>query len=315
MQRTISLPGQTMRKRRKRLSKLKMREAAAAYGFLAPYLIILAVFTLIATAYAFYLSFFYVDFGFTQPIFYGLKNYQIIWYDLTHDGNYYVGIVNAFKYTVFTVVLQTILALALALLINAKVRGRSFFRTAFYLPALTSSVAISLIFLWLYQPNGAINYLLSLIHIHGPAWLQDPNTALWAIGLMNIWTTAPTFMLMYLAALQDIPENLFEAARVDGASTWSVLRHITIPLLRPTTFVVMALGTIGGFQLFDQVYIMQGAAGGPLRSTLTPVLDIVDTAFKSSLMGLACAQAVILFVVIFMFTILQKRFIDANIQY
>jgi multiple sugar transport system permease protein len=122
-------------------------------------------------------------------------------------------------------------------------------------------------------------------------------------------------MLVYLAALQNIPETVYEAARIDGATTWNQITQITIPLLRPTTFVVTALGTIGAFQLFDQVYVMQGATGGPLRSTLTPVLEIYDTAFNSSLMGLACAEAFVLFVIIFTFTFLQKRFIDVNLQY
>lgn len=298
-----------------RFTRLQLHEALAAYSFLAPYLIILTIFTLISAVYALYLSFFFVNFGFTQPIFYGLKNYQIIWYDLTHNGDFVVGLINAVKYAVGVVTLQTILALILALLLNQKVRGRGFFRTVFYLPALTSSVAISLIFFWLYQRQGGINFLLSLIGIHGPAWLNDPNTALPAIMLLNIWTTAPTFMLVYLAALQDIPDQLYEAARIDGATPWQIVRNITIPLLRPTTFVVTALGTIGSFQAFDQIYVMQGPDCGPLRSTCLPVLTIYNSAFRSSLMGLACAQAVILFVIIFAFTILQKRYIDTNIQY
>ena len=310
--RAASLAGE---RSRKRWTASKVREALSAYGFLAPYLIILGIFTVIATAYAFYLSFFYVDFGFTQPIFYGFTNYQHIWYDLTHNGTFLTGILNVARYTLVTVVLQTSLALALALLINQNVRGRSFFRTAFYLPALTSSVAISLIFIWLFNKEGAFNYILSLIDIHGTDWLGNPSTALWAIASLNIWTTAPTFMLVYLAALQDIPDTLIEAARMDGATGREILFHIILPLLRPTTFVVVALGTIGGFQLFDQVFVMEGASGGPLNSTLTPVLQIVNTAFKDSLMGMACAEAVVLFIVIFTFTILQKRLIDTNIEY
>jgi len=292
-----------------------LRRSLSAYGFLAPFLIVLATFTLIAIGYAFYLSFFFVDFGFTEPIFTGLRNYQIIWYDLTHNGDFAVGLVNVIKYTVGVVTLQTVLALALAVLLNQKIRGRGIFRTIFYLPALTSSVAISIIFLWLYNPRGAIDYVLSIIGIHGPNWLNDPGTALIAIMLLNIWTTAPTFMLVYLAALQDIPESLYEAARIDGANELQVLWRITIPLLRPTTFLVTALGTIGSFQVFDQVYVMQGAQGGPLRSTLVPALSIYNTAFNQSRMGLACAEAFVLFLVIFVFTFLQRRYIDVSIEY
>ncbi|HEY7350789.1 MAG TPA: sugar ABC transporter permease [Ktedonobacterales bacterium] len=316
MQGALRVPGAVKGERGKGMSR-KLRETLAAYGFLSPYLLILATFTLIATVYAFYLSFFFVDFGFTEPEFYGTKNYQLIWYDLTHNGDFLISLKNILFYTVGVVILQTILALALALLLNQKVRGRSIFRTSFFLPSLTSSVAISLIFIWLYNSQGVINYLLSLVGIQGRAWLYDPTTALPSVMLLNVWTTAPTFMLLYLAALQDIPDHLYEAARVDGASSWDILRKITIPLLRPTTFLVTALGTIGSFQMFDQAYIMGGADGGPLKSLLTPVLEIYNTAFAGSnpRMGLACAEAVVLFAVIFLFTILQRRFIDTNIQY
>lgn len=299
------------RKRR----RLNWRRILTAYAFLAPYLIVLVVFTLIAVLYAFYLSFYRVNLGIEAPVFRGLKNYQNIWFDLTHDGDFKVGLINGVKYTVGVVILQTVLGLALAVLLNQRIRARGFFRTLYYLPALTSSVAISLIFLWLYTPDGAINRLFGVFGLQGPNWLHDPLTALPAIMLLNIWTTAPTFMIIYLAALQDIPPTLSEAARVDGANGWQVFRHVTLPLLRPTTFLVVALGTIGAFQVFDQIYLMEGAEGGPLRSTLTPVVDIYNTAFRSSLFGLACAEAFVLFVVIFAFTIAQRRFIDANIQY
>ena len=315
MQGALRLPQVARGRNQKRPMSRKLRETLAAYGFLAPYLLILATFTLIATGYAFYLSFFKVDFGFTEPEFTGIKNYQNIWYDLTHNGDFYISLKNILFYTIGVVTLQTMLSLALALLLNQKVRGRGIFRTAFYLPSLTSSVAISLIFIWLYNSQGVINFLLSLVHIPGRAWLYDPTTALPSVMLLNIWTTAPTFMLLYLAALQDIPDHLYEAARVDGATSWDILRKITIPLLRPTTFLVTALGTIGCFQMFDQAYLMGGADGGTLKSLLTPVLEIYDTAFRDSQMGRACAEAVILFVVIFLFTFLQRRFIDTNIQY
>jgi multiple sugar transport system permease protein len=293
----------------------RLRQALVAYPFIVPYLIILSIFIVIATVTALVFSFYYVDFGFTPPVFTGLRNYQLIWYDLTHNGDFLIGLENGLKYTAGVVTLQTILALALALLLNQKVRGRGIFRTVFYLPSLTSSVAISLIFVWLYNPLGAINYLLSLVGIPGHNWLNDPTTALPAIMLLNIWTTAPTFMLIYLAGLQDIPEALYEAARVDGASEWQITRRVTIPLMRPVTFLVVALGTIGAFQVFDQIFVMQGPDGGPLKSTVSPVLEIYNTAFRDYHMGLACAEAFVLFAVIFTFTALQRRFIDTTIQY
>jgi ABC-type sugar transport system permease subunit len=289
------------------------RNWATAWTFIAPYVIILTVFTLISVVVAFYLSFFRVNFGFTAPIFAGAHNYSVIWYDITHSGNFIISVKNIIFYAIGVVILQTILALALALLLNQKVRSLGLFRTAIYLPALTSSVAISLIFLWLYQPQGGVNFVLSIIGIHGPAWLENTRSALPALMLLNIWTTAPTFMIVYRAALQDIPQGLYEAARVDGASGWRLLWNITIPLLRPTTFVVVALGTIGAFQMFDQAFIM--TAGGPVNATLTPVLEIYDAAFQENLMGLACAEAFALFVIIFALTILQKKYIDVQIEY
>jgi multiple sugar transport system permease protein len=314
MQQPVRLPVRAQRGTQGTFRR-RLRQALTAYPFLAPYLIILGIFTVIATVTALVFSFYYVDFGFTVPVFTGLRNYQIIWYDLTHHGDFLISLENGLKYTVGVVTLQTILALTLALLLNQKVRGRGIFRTVFYLPSLTSSVAISLIFLWLYNEQGAINYLLSLLHIPAHNWLNDPATALPAIMLLTTWTTAPTFMLVYLAGLQDIPETLYEAARIDGAGEWQIIRWVTIPLLRPVTFLVVALGTIGALQVFDQVYVMQGPDGGPLKSTVSPVLEIYDAAFKNNLMGLACAEAFVLFAVIFTFTALQKRFIDTNIQY
>jgi multiple sugar transport system permease protein len=314
MQQAASLPVRTQGGRQGTLIRW-LRRTLPAYAFLAPYLVILTVFTLIATVTALGFSFFYVDFGFTTPVWYGLKNYQNIWYDLTHNGDFLISLLNALKYTIGVVTLQTILALALALLLNQKVRGRGIFRTVFYLPSLTSSIAISLIFLWLYNEQGAINFLFSKVGLPAHSWLNDPATALPAIMLLNIWTTAPTFMIVYLAALQDIPDTLIEAAQIDGANGWQIIRSVIVPLLRPVTFLVVALGTIGSFQVFDQVYIMQGINGSPLKSTLTPALLIYDAAFRDSLMGKACAYAFVLFAVIFVLTFLQRRFIDAEIAY
>jgi multiple sugar transport system permease protein len=189
-------------------------------------------------------------------------------------------------------------------------RARGLFRTILYLPAVTSSVAVSLMFLWFYNSQGVINYLLSLVGIPGPHWLQDPTFALPALMLLNIWTTAATFMLYFLAAIQDLPKELYEAARVDGAGRLNLFRHITIPLLRPAIFLVVALATIGSFQMFDQAKFMTD--GGPLRSTLTPLLEIYNAAFRDNRFGLAAAMSVLLFILIFIVTLIQRRLIDVN---
>ncbi len=290
-------------------------ETLSAYLFLTPYLFVLIVFFALVSAYGIGLSLFTVDLGFTPPQFVGFHNYQVLFQQLFTNPSlspFWISIVNIVKFTVIVVVGQTILALILAMLLQTLVRGRGIFRTIFYIPALTSSVATALIFLWLYNPDGLINYLLSLLHLAGPDWLNDPFWALPALMILNIWTTAASFMIYFLAALQDLPREILEAAEVDGANRFQILWRITLPLLRPTIFLVVALGTIGAFQMFDQAKFMTN--GGPLNSTLTPMLEIYNAAFNDSRFGSAAAMSVILFIIIFAVTILQRRFIDTGSQ-
>jgi multiple sugar transport system permease protein len=293
-------------------------EAIAAYLFLAPYLILLAVFTIFAVIYGFYLSFFRVDLGFSAPVFIGLRNYTSLWNQLFYHGgvgDFWISMINIVKYAVAVVIGQTIFALVLALLLHRVRFLQGIFRTIFYLPAVTSSIAVSLIFLYLYTPQGGINYMLSWLHVIGPNWLSDPNSALPAIVLLNLWTTAPTFMIFYLGALQGLPTPIYEAAEVDGAGPFQIFWNITLPLLRPITFLVIALGTIGAFQVFDQIIIMTQPQGGPLKSTLTPVVEMYVTAFGNNKFGLAAAMSVVLFIFVFLITLVQRRFIDTDIQY
>lgn len=294
-------------------SRRQSRETLAAYLFLTPYLLVMLVFLVLVAFYGVGLSLFTVDLGFTPPQFVGFHNYEVLFNQLFTNPSlspFWISIVNIFKFTVFVVIGQTVLALFLALLLQKVVRGKGLFRTVFYVPAVTSSVATSLIFLWLYNSNGLINYLLSLIHVSGPDWLNDPFWALPALMLLNIWSTAATFMIYFLAAVQDLPREVLEAAEVDGASRVQSFWYITVPLLRPTIFLVVALGTIGAFQMFDQAKFM--TAGGPLNSTLTPMLEIYNAAFNDSRFGSAAAMSVILFLIIFVVTILQRRFIDTG---
>jgi multiple sugar transport system permease protein len=305
--------GTDVRKPRKRGSEdSRPGETLAAYLFLAPYLIVLLVFTLFVAVYGIGLSLFKLDIGFTVPEFVGFHNYQVLFQQLSYasDSDFWVSMLNIVRFTFFVVIGETLLALFLAVVLNNTKFLRGLFRTILYLPAVTSSVAVSLIFLWLYAPQGAINYILSLIGVSGPHWLQDPNFALPALMLLNIWTTAATFMIYFLAALQDIPRELIEAAQVDGANSFQSFWNVTLPLLRPAIFLVVALGTIGAFQMFDQAKFMTD--GGPLNSTLTPLLEIYKKAFTDNQFGIASAMSVILFIVIFIVTIIQRRFIDVN---
>jgi multiple sugar transport system permease protein len=283
-----------------------------AYLFLTPYLLVLIVFLVIVSIYGISLSFFRIDIGFTAPTFVGLANYENLFNQLANPGlsDFWTSMINIVKFTFFVVIGQTILALILALILQAIVRGRGIFRTIYYIPAVTSSVATSLIFLWLYNPDGVINYLLSLVHIQGPDWLNNVFWALPALMLLVIWSTAASFMIYFLAALQDLPKELLEAAEVDGANRLQVFRYVTVPLLRPAIFLVVALGTIGAFQMFDQAKFMTN--GQPLNSTLTPMLEIYNEGFLNGRFGQAAAMSVILFIVIFIITIIQRQFIDPS---
>jgi multiple sugar transport system permease protein len=290
----------------------RVGETVSAYLFLAPYLIILGTFTVFVALYGIGLSFFKVDIGFTTPTFVGFRYYGLLFQQLSDVANsdFWTSMLNIIKYTFFDVIGVTILALMLAVLLHNINFLKGAFRTIFYIPAVTSSVAVSLIFLWLYAPQGAINYLFSTIHITGPDWLNDPSWALPALIIMNTWTTSATFMIYFLAALQDIPTELIEAAKVDGANRFAAFWNITLPLLRPAIFLVVALATIGAFQMFDQAKFMTN--GGPLRSTLTPLLEIYNKGFSDNQFGYAAAMSVILFIVIFIFTMVQRRLIDVE---
>lgn len=281
-----------------------------AYLFLTPYLLVLLTFLIFTALYGVGLSFFRVDIGFTAPTFVGLKNYTALFSQLLHPflSDFWTSMMNILKFAFFVVIGQTILALILALLLQMVVYARGILRTTLYIPAVTSSVATSLIFLWLYNPDGILNFLLSLIHIQGPDWLNDVFWALPALMILNIWTTGASFMIYFLAALQDVPKEVLEAAGVDGANRFQIFWHITVPLLRPTIFLVAALGTIGAFQMFDQAKFM--TAGQPLNSTLTPMLEIYNEGFVNGRFGQAAAMSVLLFIVIFLVTILQRRLLD-----
>ena len=167
--------------------------------------------------------------------------------------------------------------------------------------------------MWIYNTNGLLNYFLAFVRLPTYNWLGDPAVALKGIMLINIWSTAPFFIVIYLAALQDIPKTLYEAAALDGANGWQQFIHITIPLLKPVTFFVVAMGVIGTFQLFDQSYIFSNGNGGPNNATLTVVLLIYQAVFRNLQMGYAAAIAFLLAMVIIAVTLIQQRFFGGEI--
>jgi multiple sugar transport system permease protein len=278
--------------------------ALSGYLFMAPTIIILGSFLILPVLFAIALAFFKVQLlGDVSYRFTGLKNFI----RMANDERVWIALQNTATYVAIVVPMQTLLALGLALLLNQPLRGRSWFRVAFFLPTVTSSAVLTLIFMWLYNSNGLLNGLLSSIGLPTYNWLGDPAIALKAIMLMNIWSTAPLYMVIYLAALQDVPASLFEAAAIDGASAAEKFWHITRPFLQPVTFFVVVMGVIGTFQLFDQSYIFSGGSGGPNNSTLTIVLLIYQYAFKNLDIGYALALTLLLALVIMGTTLIQKR--------
>jgi len=292
---------------RKKLVPSSLRQprslTLAGYIFMAPTIVILGVFTILPILFAIFLAFHRVQLlGENVYKFIGWKNFI----RETIDDQVWIALKNTAEYVAIVVPTQTILALTLALVLNTQVRGKRWFRIIFFMPTVTSSTVLTLIFMWIYNSNGLLNNFLSSIGLPTYNWLGDPDVALKAIMLMNIWSTAPLFMVIYLAALQDIPESLYEAATIDGASRWDKFIWITLPFLQPVTFFIVVMGIIGTFQLFDQSYIFSRGSGGPDNSTLTVVLLIYQYAFKSLDMGYAAALALSLALVIMIVTLIQR---------
>ncbi|ART75924.1 sugar ABC transporter permease [Sutcliffiella horikoshii] len=293
-------------KKRRTYSKRSLREASQGYSLMAPTIFVLALFIIGPILYAFFLSFHKVQLlGTATYEFVGLSNFT----NISDDSRALRALWNTFKYVIIVVPIQTLLALILAATLNAGLKGQSIFRIVYFLPTLTSSAVLTLIFMWMYNQNGLVNEILSILGLPTYNWMGDPSVALIAIMIMNIWATAPFFMVIYLAALQDIPDSLYEAAELDGANAFKKFIYITVPNLRPVTSFVVIMGLIGTFQLFDQSFIFSGGSGGPDNSTLTVVLLIYQYAFKSlGTMGYAAAIAVMLSIVILVATLLQRKF-------
>ena len=282
----------------------KLMDWLAAYIFILPVLLGWGIFVGVAMVMSLYFSF--TSFNLLKPPqWIGAINYLKV---LKHPDFFRYAVPNTLKYSAVVVPTQTVLSLIFAFALDQKIRARDFFRTAFYLPSVTSSVVIGIIFVWLFAPQGVINQILHL----DVNWLNNPKTSLPTIMVVNIWSTTGTMMLIFLAGLQDIPRQLYEAASIDGASRLQVFRYITVPLLRPVIFFVVTLGIIGTFQVFDQIYIM--TKGGPLKSTMTMVYLIYFWAFGEVTpdMGRASAAAFILALAIFAVTMVQRRFLEQD---
>ncbi|MFQ6132440.1 MAG: carbohydrate ABC transporter permease [Armatimonadota bacterium] len=228
------------------------------------------------------------------PVWVGTANYA----SLVHDSLFWKSLWNTVVYAAFAVPLGMIVAFCLALLLNLKVRGMAFYRTLFFVPSIVPIVASSALWLWLLNPQyGLINAGLGSVGIEGPGWLASPAWTKPALILMSAWGVG-SWMLIYLAGLQDVPEELYEAADLDGASTWHKLRHITLPMMSPHILFTLIVGLIGAFQLFTNVWIMTNGTGGVADSALFYSLYLFQNAFSYFKMGKACAMAWVLFLLI-----------------
>jgi multiple sugar transport system permease protein len=263
-----------------------------SWAFLSPWVVAFGVFGLFPFAFSLAASF--TDYS---PIragatrFVGLANYgralsdPAFWESLGHTAFFVVG----------TIPFTTALALALALAVQPAFRGRTLFRVGFFVPSVVSVVVLSLVFKGLYAPNGALDALLRMVGITPPAWLLDPRTALPAIMAMDVWSASGYYMIIFLAGLEAIPRDLYDAARLEGASPWAQLRRITLPLLKPTLLFVLVVNTVRSLQIFAEVFVM--TRGGPLHSTTTVVYYLYEEAFYRFNLGYASAVAYLLFIV------------------
>jgi multiple sugar transport system permease protein len=285
------------------------RQALAGYLFVLPALFILFVFTLVPVLYALYLSFTNYD-VFTRMDWVGLQNYQ----DVFEDDLFWRALQNTVVYTALSIPISMALGLGLALLLNVRLRGLGVYRTAFYVPVVTSMVAISMIWIQLFDPlYGVVSNALELVGVRGVDWLGDPNLAMPSVIAVSVWKTIGWNMLIYLAGLQGIPDSLKEAAAIDGAGRWQTFWRIVLPLLKPTTFFIFVTSVIGAFQVFDIVYVMTG--GGPANATLTLVEYIYNNAFKALDMGFAAAASFVLFAIIMAVTLVSMRSVRGEVSY
>ncbi len=287
--------------------KLNLRENLEGYLFISPWILGMVLFALGPILASFGLAFTRWNL-FTEPEYVGWANFQ----KLAHDPLFYKSVFNTIYYTIFAVPLGLVLALGLAMLVNHRLRGINFFRTAFFLPNVVAGIAMLLLWKWLFDPNfGLVNLFLDWtglmaalewIGIGRPQWISSRAGAMPGLVFMSIWGLGGS-MMIFLAGLQNIPRELIEAAELDGAGPWKRFRYVTVPLLTPTIFFLTMVGVIGSLQVFNQAYVM--TQGGPAHATLFYVLYLFQTAFERFQMGYACAMALVLFIITLIVSLIQ----------
>jgi multiple sugar transport system permease protein len=286
----------------------------AGYALVAIPILLFVVLQIGSVLFALFISFWNWTLGGGGVDIIGTANYERI----INDRIFHKAVYNSLTYTAVVVPLQMALGLALAVVVNAKIRGQTFFRAAFYFPAIASSAAITVLFIFIMAPNGLFNGARDVLGLNPlfdalgfgarHNWLVSERSAWGSIMGLNIWTTSGTMMLFYLASLQTISREVYEAAALDGANAWQAFWRITFPLLKPGHYFVATVSVIGALQVFDQAYIVGGSGGDPNNATMSIVLYLYNAAFRQFNLGYAAAVGIILFVIIFSATLIQRRF-------
>jgi len=293
------------------LRRAVLAEKIAPYTFLLPWLIGFFVITLGPMLYSLYLSF--TDFSMlSAPEWVGFDNYIKLF---TNDPKYLDAVRVTVVYVLVSVPLQLAFALAVAMVLNRGLRGLSLYRSVYYLPSLIgASVAVAVLWRQMFGSNGLINQILDWFGIEGMSWIGNPETALGTLVILNVWTFGSP-MVIFLAALRQVPQYLYEAAAVDGISRWGSFRHITLPMLSPIVLFNLILQMIGAFQAFTPAFVVSGGTGGPVNSTLFYTLYLYQRGFTGFQMGYASAMAWILFVVIALVTAVNFWFSKYWVHY
>jgi multiple sugar transport system permease protein len=284
------------------LTRRERRGLLTGLLFISPWIIgflAFRVFPFFASLYYSFTFFPILD----RPKWVGLSNYV----DLFRDTRFLTSLYNTSYYALGAVPLATIVGILLAMLLNTRVRGLSFFRTVYFLPSITPVVASAIVWLWMFDPiNGVVNYLLDVVGIHGPGWMGSPQWSKPALILMSMWGVGGA-VVIYRAALQDVPRELLEAAELDGANGWQRIRNVTLPMISPVILFNVITGLIGAFQYFTEVHVMTGGTGSPADSTLMMSIYLYQSAFQFFKIGYASAQAWILFLIVIAFTVVLFR--------
>jgi ABC-type sugar transport system permease subunit len=280
------------RRRRRRSENLR------GWAYVAPFLIAFGLFLIWPTIYGLWMSFTGVSLAGTKDEFIGLDN----WAEALSDPEVWSSLGNTAWFTVLSTIPLVAIAMGLAVLVNLGLPGQWFWRLSFFMPFLLASTVVSQFWNWMYNPQlGLINEVLGRLGITGPAWLQDPNTAMFAVVITTVWWTIGFNFLLYLAALQNIPQQLYEAASLDGAGAWRSFRSITLPQLAPTTVLVLVLQLLASLKVFDQIYQM--TSGGPGGATRPIMLYIYEVGFTGYRLGYASAISYIFFFLIIIVSI------------